>query len=88
MVAPDEEGGLPVFPALEDVRAASFLTHGVQVSVDHSASHVAVFWAHRGSCPNPAGLVLDGRLGILDLDSEELPTVCFDTHAGQFNCVC
>ncbi|ESK60178.1 hypothetical protein PAJL_778 [Cutibacterium acnes HL042PA3] len=34
------------------------------------------------------GLVLDGRLRILDLDSEELPTVCFDTHAGQFNCAC
>ncbi|GAE75888.1 hypothetical protein JCM18918_1629 [Cutibacterium acnes JCM 18918] len=43
---------------------------------------------HCGPSLDPVGFVLDGRLRILDLDSEELSTVCFDTHAGQFNCVC
>ena len=87
MVAADEESGLAVLPALEDVGATGLLAHGVEISIDHPASHVAVLRTHRGPSLDPAGFVLDGRPGILDLDSEELTAVCFDTHAGQFNCV-
>ena len=88
VVAADEESGLAILPTLENIGAASLLTHGVQISVDHSATHVAVLRTHCGPSLDPVGFVLDGRLRILDLDSEELSTVCFDTHAGQFNCVC
>ena len=87
VVTADEEGGLAILPALEDVGATSLLAHRVKITVDHSASHVTVLRAHRGPGADPAGFVLDGGLGVLDLDSEEPSTVCFDTHVGQFNCV-
>ena len=81
LVAADEEGRLAVLPALEDVRAARRLAHGVQALALHELHQLVVLRAHLGAGLDPLGLALDRRLGVADLQTEEL--AAFGRRSGR-----
>ena len=85
LVAADEERGLAVLPALEDVGAAGFLAHRVQALALHQALELGVLGAHRRARADPLGLALDGGLGVARLDAEHASAIGCDRHAGQTN---
>ena len=79
-VAADQEGGLAVLPALEDVRAAGFLADGVQALAPDQRLELLVFRAHLCAGLDPRRLALDRRLGIADLETQEFATFRRDCH--------
>ncbi|EGJ77981.1 putative lipoyl synthase [Streptomyces sp. Tu6071] len=82
LVAPDEEGGLAVLPALVDVGAAGLLAHRVQALALHEFLQLVVLGAHFGAGLDPLGLALDGGLAVPDLQAEHLaPVGCDCGHA-------
>ena len=68
LVTADEEGGLPVLPALEDVRASGLLADGVQALVPHQFAQLGVLRAHVCPRPNPGRFPLDGGLAVAHLE--------------------
>src|SRR4051794_40823030 len=64
LIATDEEGGLTIFPAFEDVRAAGLLADRVQALALHQAGQGGVFGPHPGRGPDPRRLAFDRGLGI------------------------
>src|SRR5690606_2649886 len=80
VIAADEEGGLPVFPAFEDVRAAGLLAHGVQAFTLDQRLQIAVFRSHPGSCLDPGRLLLDRRLAVAHLDAQQATSLRCDAH--------
>ena len=89
LVAADQERRLPVLPALEDVGAAGLLAHGVQALGLHQRLERLVLRPHLRPRLDPLGLALDGRLGVADLEPEQLAAVGCDVvrgglgHVGQ-----
>ena len=81
LVAPDEEGRLAVLPALEDVRAASLLAHRVQPFALHQRLELLVLRTHLGAGLDPRRLLLDGRLGVADLEPQHLASFGCNRHA-------
>ncbi|CAI7642649.1 unnamed protein product [Penicillium discolor] len=80
--AADEEGRLPVLPALIDVRAAGLLAHRVQVLALDERVQGGVLRPHLGPGLDPLGLALDRGLGVADLEAEELAPLGCGGHAG------
>ena len=72
LVAADEEGGLAVLPALEDVGAAGLLADRVQALALDEVLQLVVLRAHLRPGLDPLGLALDGGLGVADLQPQEL----------------
>ena len=72
LFAADEEGGLAVLPAFEDVRAARLLADGVQPFAPDQGLEFRVLRAHLGPGLDPRRLTLDRRLGITHLETQEL----------------
>src|SRR5699024_9349178 len=72
-VTADEEGGLAVLPALEDVRAARFLADGVEALAVHALLHRGVLGTHHGAGLDPFGFALDRDFGIACLDAQHAP---------------
>src|SRR5829696_7784935 len=80
LLAADQEGGLAVLPALEDVRAAGFLTDRVQPFAPDQGLEFLVLRAHLGASLDPRWLALDRRLGVADLETQQLSTFRSDRH--------
>jgi hypothetical protein len=72
LVTADEEGGLPVFPALVDVGAAGLLADGVQALPLDQTTQVRELGTHRRPDLDPRRLALDGGLSVAGLDAEHL----------------
>ena len=72
LFAADEEGGLAVLPAFEDVRAARLLADGVQALAPDQGLELLVLRAHLGAGLDPRRLALDRRLGIAHLETQQL----------------
>ncbi len=70
LVATDQEGGLAVLPALEDVRAAGLLAHRVQLLGLHERLQRLVLRAHLGARLDPLGFALDRGLRVAHLEPE------------------
>src|SRR5699024_6738233 len=91
LVAADEEGGLPVLPAFEDVGAPCLLAHGVETTVVDECGEPTVLGTHRCPRPDPPGFGLGGHGGVLDLDTQEFAAVGRD-RCGQLGtphvCAC
>src|SRR5690606_26920607 len=83
-VTADEEGGLAVLPALEDVGAARLLAHRVQATALDHRVQFAVLRPHLGGGPDPGRLALDGRLGVARLDAQHAAALGCDGHYGSF----
>ena len=69
LLAEDQEGGLPVLPALVDVRAPGLLAHRVEVEAPHDPLEVAVVRPERGLDLQPVrspGVSRDRRLRASD----------------------
>src|SRR5699024_4229157 len=77
----DQERGLPVLPALEDIGTAGFLTHCVQPFAPHQGPQLVVLRAHRRPGLEPRGLLLDRDLRVAGLDAEHLAPFGSDGHA-------
>ena len=71
LVATDEEGGLPVFPALVDVGAAGLFADGVQALAADQRLQLGVLRAGLQPGLDPLGLALDGHLAVADLEAEQ-----------------
>ena len=83
LVAADEEGGLAVLPALEDVRAAGRLADGVQTFVLHELLDLLVLGAGAQLGLDPRRLALDRGLGVAGLDAQQLAALGCDGHRGS-----
>ena len=83
LLAADEERGLAVLPALEDVGAAGFLADGVQTLALDEVHQLVVLRAHLGPGLDPLGLLLDGGLGVADLEAQHLAAFRSDRHAAH-----
>ena len=82
-VAADEEGGLAVLPALEDVGAAGLLAHGVQaLALDHGGD-LGELRAHLGGGADPLRLALDRGLRVARLDPQHAASLGCDSHPRQ-----
>src|SRR5581483_6977274 len=81
LVATDEEDGLAVLPALEDVGAAGLLAHGVQALALNQAAKLGVLRTHGRPYLDPRRLPLDRGCGVARLDAEHPAT--FRHHGGH-----
>ena len=81
LLAADEERGLAVLPALEDVGAAGLLADGVQTLALDEVHQLVVLRAHLRPGLDPLGLLLDGGLGVADLEAQHLAAFGSDRHA-------
>jgi hypothetical protein len=72
MVPTDEEGGFAVLPAFKDVRAAGFLTHGMQALVLDQSGERKVFGTGAQASFDPLGFALNGDLGVAHFKAEQL----------------
>src|SRR5665811_394623 len=89
LVAADQEGGLAVFPALEDVGAAGLFAHRVQAARTDDALELVVLGSHRRAGPDPLGLALDRGLRVAGLDAQHPSALRCDRHAFSFKmCGC
>jgi hypothetical protein len=80
LLAADEEGGLAVLPALEDVGAAGFLADGVQSFGLHHGVELGVLGAHLRRRADPRRLALDGGLGVARFHAQQAPALRSDGH--------
>src|SRR5699024_5212026 len=78
--AADQERGLPVLPALEDVRAAGLLADGVQPFPLHQRPQLGVLRAHGGAGLDPVGLPLVRRRVVAGLHAKHLASFRSDSH--------
>ncbi len=80
LLAEDQERGLPVLPALEDVGAAGLLAHRVEALAAHQALEGRVVRPHPGLNLEPGRLsALDGRSGGQDREVQpSFPRVVVD----------
>ena len=72
--ATDQEGGLAIFPALVDVRAAGLLANGVQTLVLHQRLQGPILRAHVRAGADPLRLAFDRHGGVAGLDTQQLAT--------------
>src|SRR5665647_403886 len=79
-VTADEERGLAVLPALEDVGTAGLLAYRVEAFAAHDRLEIGVVGAHDGARTDPGRLALNGGLGVLDLEPEEPAAVRTNCH--------
>ena len=80
LVAADQEGGLAVLPALEDVGATGFLADRVQALALHQLLQVAILRAHPGGGLDPGRLLLDRHTRVAHLESEQPAAFRGDGH--------
>src|SRR5690606_13041425 len=83
LVAADEERGLAVLPALEDVGAARLLADRVQAAAVHELLELGVLGAHGRPGADPLGLLLDRDLGVARLDPEHPASLGGDRHPAR-----
>src|SRR5690606_35349778 len=83
VVAADEERGLTVLPAFEDVGTAGFLTDRVQALSLHQRLQLAVLRAHRRLGLDPGRLSLDRRLAVAHLEAQQPTSLRSNTHNGH-----
>jgi hypothetical protein len=72
LVAADEEGRLPVLPALVDVGTASRLADRVQALPAHKPLEFSKRRPHRGPGPDPGRLALDRGPAVANLQTQQL----------------
>src|SRR5664279_818371 len=82
-VAADEERGLAVLPAFEDVGAAGLLAYRVEAFAAHDRLELGVVGAHDGARTDPGRLALNGGLCVLDLEPEEPAAVRTNCHPNR-----
>jgi len=80
-VAADQERGLAVLPAFEDVRAAGFLAHSVQAFARDQFLERQVLRAGAQSRLDPRRLLFDRRLAVSCFQPEQPPILGHDNHA-------
>ena len=81
LVPADEEGGLAVLPALEDVGAVRLPAHGVQVGVLDDLLQILVVGAGVGGRADPRRFAFDRGLGVLRLDPQQTaPVRLYSSH--------
>src|SRR5699024_673532 len=83
MVAADEERRLAVLPALEDVRTTGLVARGVQALALEELLQFSVLRPDRGLGLDPRRLLLDGRFGVADLETEEFAALRSDSHVSH-----
>ncbi|MNW59257.1 hypothetical protein D3C74_371650 [compost metagenome] len=81
LVTADEERGLAVLPALEDVGTARLLADRVQALLAHEALELGVLGSHGRPGLDPLGLLLDGCRSVAGLDPQHAPPFRCDRHA-------
>jgi len=75
LVTADEERGLAVLPALEDVRAARLLAHRVQALAVDQVLQLGVRRSRTQPGLDPRRLALDRDLGVTGLKAEHSPAL-------------
>src|SRR5690606_19508994 len=83
LVTADEEGRLPVLPALEDVRAPGLLTDRVQPLPLDQCTHLRVLGAHGGPYLDPRWLTLNRRGRVACLDAQQPTALGCDGHTAS-----
>ena len=81
LVTADEERGLAVLPALEDVGTAGLFADRVQALALDERFHVAVLGTHHRPGLDPVGLLLDGRGRVARFDAQHASAFRCDGHA-------
>ena len=86
LIPADEEGGLAVFPALEDIRAAGLLADRVQAPAPDQGLQLGV--SRPGPQPglDPRRLTLDRDLAVAGLQTEHPPALRCQYHPSRVCC--
>src|SRR5262249_20978136 len=80
LVAADQEGGLPILPALVDVRAAGLLADRVQPLAPDQRLQFGVLGAGAQPGPDPRRLALDRGLRVANLQPQQPASLWRDRH--------
>src|SRR5206468_3045261 len=80
LVATDQERGFTVFPALVDVGTTRLFTHRVQTFAAHQALEFGELRTHPHPRLDPRRLLLDRRLTVANLETQQLPALGLGAH--------
>jgi hypothetical protein len=72
LASANEECRFSIFPAFKNVRAAGFLTHGVELFFFNKTLQFLILGAHFGGGSDPLWFSLDGNLAVTNFKSEQL----------------